>query len=295
MTEFLVPLTSPSAVKAALQDLQMVPGKSMGQNFLVDRNILNIFVDLAELKKSDSVLEVGPGLGTVPRELIARAGRVTAIEKDKRLCDFLRRTLGGLSNFELMEGDALDADLAGLLAAGCGKFVSNLPYSCGTRILVQVMTAPVRPELIVVTVQRDVAERIKAGPSCRDYGLLSVCTQLFYEAAMERVVSHGCFHPRPRVDSAIVRLRRRPQPLTGNLPPEFILSMLHEFFSKRRKQLGTLLSQIMRARGTETESLLVELGLDHKMRPENLSPLQWASLLKGVKRKILTSPSVRPA
>lgn len=280
MTELLLPLTSPSAVKAALQDLQMVPGKSMGQNFLIDRNILNIFVDLAELKKSDSVLEVGPGLGTVTRELLARAGRVTAIEKDKRLCDFIRTTLGNCSNFELLEGDALDADLEGLLAVGCNKLVSNLPYSCGTRILVQVMTAPVRPELIVVTVQRDVAERIKAGPSCGDYGLLSVCTQIFYEAAMERVVSNGCFHPRPRVDSAIVRLRRRPRPLTGNLPPEFILSMLHEFFSKRRKQLGTLLSQIMPAHGTETESLLVELGLDHKMRPENLAPEQWAGLLR---------------
>ncbi len=281
MMENLPPLTSPSAVKAALQDLQMVPGKSMGQNFLIDRNILNIFVELAELKKSDSVLEVGPGLGTVTRELISRAGRVTAIEKDKRLCDFLRRTVGDCPGFELIEGDALDADLEGLLAGGCNKLISNLPYSCGTRILVQVMTAPARPELIVVTVQRDVAERMASGPSRKDYGLLSVCTQIFYEVALERVISHGCFHPRPRVDSAIVRLRRRPEPLTGDLPPEFILSMLHEFFSKRRKQLGTLLSQIMR--GVETEPLLVELGLDHKMRPENLSPEQWAGLLKAMR------------
>lgn len=285
MTESLVPLTSPSAVKAALQDLQMVPGKSMGQNFLVDRNILNILVDLAELKTTDSVLEAGPGLGTVTRELISRAGRVTAIEKDKRLCDYLRRTLGGCSNFELIEGDALDADLEGLLATGCNKMVSNLPYSCGTRILVRVMTAPARPELIVVTVQKDVAERMKAGPSCKDYGLLSVCTQIFYEATVEKVVSHGCFHPRPRVDSAIVRLCRRPEPLTGDLPADFILGLLHEFFSKRRKQIGPLLSQVMSARGLKgegAESLLAGLGLDHKMRPENLSPGQWAGLLKAI-------------
>ncbi len=285
MTDSLTPLTSPSAVKAVLQELQMVPGKSMGQNFLIDRNILNIFVDLAELKKSDSVMEIGPGLGTVTRELLARAGRVTAIEKDLRLCDYLRQTLSACSNLELMAEDALEAPLEGMLAGGCGKLVSNLPYSCGTRILVRVITAPARPELVVVTVQRDVAERMTAGPSCKAYGLLSVCVQTFYEAVVERVVSHGCFYPRPRVDSAIVRLRRRPEPLTGGLQPDFILRLLHEFFSKRRKQLGTLLSQIMPARGMkkeDMESLLVELGLDHQMRPENLSPAQWAELLQAL-------------
>jgi len=193
---------------------------------------------------------------------------VVAIEKDDMLHAHLVRTLGGTANFTLMHADALDVDLHGWLAGGLNKVVANLPYSVGTRILVELCHAPARPERMVVTVQREVAERMIAKPGGKDYGVLSVFAQVDYAATLHKVVSRNCFFPVPQVESAIVLLVRRERAMPIRDEPAFRALVKH-CFEHRRKQLGTLVKD---------RDAIARSGLDPQQRPETVSVAGWAIL-----------------
>lgn len=273
-------LTSPAAVRALLDELGLRPRRSLGQNFLIDRNILGVLVGAAGLSERDQVLEIGPGLGVVTGELIARARRVVAIEKDARLFAFLQAEFAACPALELVHADALDVDTAALFRAGVNVVVANLPYSVGSRLIAEFVGAEAGPERIVVTVQREVADRLAARPSSRAYGLLSVWTQRAYDVTLVKRVSATCFLPRPEVSSAILRLTRRAAAPARPDEMRRFRELTKSVFGQRRKQLASLLCRLP-GEGWDAgrcRALLAEMRLDPQARPEDLGPDEWWTL-----------------
>jgi 16S rRNA (adenine1518-N6/adenine1519-N6)-dimethyltransferase len=272
-------LTAPSEVKALLAELDFRPSKVLGQNFLIDSNILKILLATADLRPDDAVIEIGPGLGVLTERLTHSAGKVVAIEKDHRLAAYLRERFQGIPNLELIEADALDVDMDKYLAAGFNKVVANLPYSVASRLLVNLAEAPHRPEQIVVTIQSEVADRLIAEPGTDDYGLLSVLMQLQYGIDLRKLISPSCFYPPPEVKSAIVNMVLRELP---EKPRNYdqLKELLKLCFSKRRKQLGG----VLRKHFAQFDPVLSQLKLDPQSRAETLSPEQWIALSNALCR-----------
>lgn len=262
-------LTSPSDVRTLLDEMDFKPSRILGQNFLIDGNILRILLDLADLKPTDRVLEIGPGLGVLTEPLLARVAEVVAIEKDDVLHERLATLWPATAPLRLLHADALEVDLGGLLAGGVNKVVANLPYSVGSRLLVELAHAAQRPERMVVTVQREVADRITAAPDSRDFGVLSVFLQLDYEAFLRKRVSRSCFFPPPQVESALVELRRRPQRVEVLHSDDKFHQLVRACFAHRRKQLGAILRQ---------PEAIAAAGLDARQRPETLAVVDWIRL-----------------
>ena len=235
--------------------------KSLGQNFLHDGNQLRRIVDAAELTKRDKVLEIGPGLGPLTALLLERAGEVLAIEKDVRLVEFLRERFGlefrlqpargspikppegGTSNLRLLHDDALDFLKRELRDWSDWKLVANLPYSVASPILVELAQTTRRPERMVVTLQLEVARRLMAGPSDKDYGALTLLVQLDYEPRSWFRIPASCFFPEPDVDSACVTLVRRLKPLLADEQHGVFAKIVKRAFSQRRKMMIKLLKE----------------------------------------------------
>lgn len=223
----------------AERDLQLT--KSLGQNFLHDRNQLEKIIAAAELIKSDKVLEIGPGLGPLTEQLIARAGEVLAIEKDNRLTEILEKRFG--STIKLVHDDGLEYLRQKRRDWTEWKLVSNLPYSVASPILVELALAERGPERMVATLQLEVARRIAAGPRDPDYGVLTLLVQLNYAPQGLFKIPAGCFFPEPDVDSACVTLARRSE---RRLPPELtdaFCRIVKRSFSQRRKMMFKLLKE----------------------------------------------------
>ena len=214
-------LCSPSVIKNLCKELDIRPTKSKGQNFLIDGNILNKIVQAADLKKTDTVLEVGPGLGCLTMELAKRAGKVISVELDRKLAAYLREMIQEYNNVEIVEGDILKlgvrgpANRAGRQGSGTAyslfpvgyKIVANLPYNITSRFLRKFLTAENKPSEMVLMIQKEVAQRIcaKAG----DMSLLAVSVQYYGQPKIVDYVSKNCFWPSPEVDSAILRVKLR--------------------------------------------------------------------------------------
>lgn len=276
MDAIRVRLTSPTEVRALLAQMDFRPSRTLGQNFLIDGNILRIALDLADLRPADRVLEIGPGLGVLTGPLLEKAGGVVAIEKDDILYARLAREMGDHPRLRLLHADAMAVDLPGLLADGTNKVVANLPYSVGSRLLVEIAQAPARPERMVVTVQREVADRMAAGPGARDFGVLSLLLQLDYEIALRKRVSRSCFFPAPQIESALVELRRRPARIAGLTDERVYAELVKDCFAHRRKQLGSILRQ---------PAALAAAGIEAARRPETLALPEWIALANAVAKR----------
>ncbi|HMP73610.1 MAG TPA: 16S rRNA (adenine(1518)-N(6)/adenine(1519)-N(6))-dimethyltransferase RsmA [Kiritimatiellia bacterium] len=274
-------LTKPSEVRAFLRDMGFQPSRILGQNFLIDRNILDILLDQAHLTPHDRVLEVGPGLGVVTQALCDRSAHVVAIEKDRRLAAHLRTTLAHRPNLTLIEADATSLDLPQLLTHhSLTKFVANLPYSVGTRVLVDCLHAPARPTRIVITLQREVADRIVAPPGTPDFGLLSLWSQLDYTPRLHKVVANTCFYPPPQIQSAIVVFEPTPRNLPLLNEPLFRQLAKHAF-SGRRKQIQALLRTFPPSAGRELP-LLQAAAIPPEARPEIIPLEAWSRLANAI-------------
>jgi 16S rRNA (adenine1518-N6/adenine1519-N6)-dimethyltransferase len=257
--------------------------KSLGKNFLHDAHQLDRIVAAAELKPSDKVLEIGPGLGPLTELLLARAGQVLAIEKDARLVAVLRERINSKfkiqnSKWELLHDDALEFLRREPRDWSDWKLVANLPYSVASPILVELALAPKRPERMVVTLQLEVAQRLMAGTDDDDYGVLTLLVQLDYEPDDWFKIPPGCFFPSPDVDSACVTLVRRADPLLPDeLRPKFI-KIVKRAFSQRRKMMLKLLKAdwpLEKLHGAFTE-----LKISPQERAEKLSLAQFVELVK---------------
>ena len=262
-------------VRRLLDELGIRPSKALGQNFLIDGNILRILLEHADLRRDETVLEIGPGLGVLTAELAARAKRVIAIEKDYRLCEHLRVHMAGI---ELVEGDAVEVlEDPGFLVPVPYKVVSNLPYSISTPILERLVERADRPRAMVLTLQREVAQRLAATPRHKDYGALTVFTQLRYHVTIAHIVSPQCFYPAPRVASAIVVLERRDPRVKLQAGAPFH-EIVRAGFSQRRKMLKKLLVKFGNA-----DIAFATAEISSTARAEELSLDQWITLANAVR------------
>ena len=276
-------LTAPKEIQAILAARGLRPNHKFGQNFLIDRHVLDFIVEAADLKPGDRVLEVGPGLGALTQELMEKSGRVLAVEKDEGLHAILADRWGTDPRLELRLGDALELDYGAVFAPdACRYLIANLPYSVGTRIVVEAALQETPPERIVVLVQKEVAERFVAKPRTVDMGTASVWLQQIYDIDIVRLVKPTCFWPAPEVTSAIVRMRRHNRlPLTHEERLK-LQAVTRIAFQHRRKQMATLFKGApdgLAATPEEMRAKLAALGLPETARAEELTVEQWCEMV----------------
>ena len=266
-----------ATVKRLLRQFGLAPRKRFGQNFLVDLNVLADIVAAAELRPDDTVVEVGPGLGILTRELAQRARRVIAVEVDRDLASILKRALASLSNVEIVNADILEFDPLKALNGAPYKVVANLPYYITSPTLRHFLEARHKPKLLVVMVQREVAERIVAAPG--SMSLLSVSVQFYGDARLVRLVPAHAFYPQPKVDSAVVRIDVYDRPAV-DVDPEKFFRVVHAGFAQPRKQLHNALARGLWLPPGKAIELLREAGIDEKRRAQTLSLDEWGRLAK---------------
>jgi 16S rRNA (adenine1518-N6/adenine1519-N6)-dimethyltransferase len=268
------------SVSALLRARGLRPKKSLGQNYLIDPAILTRIAAAANLSPGDTVVEVGAGVGNLTRLLAEQAGRVLAVELDERLLPVLHEQLAAFANVEIVHGDILripDLDLPHLSY----KAVGNLPYYITSAILRRFLENEPRPCLMVVTVQREVAERIVAGPGAMS--LLAVSVQFYGQPCIVARIKAGAFYPRPEVDSALVRIDVGEQPtvaLPEGVDDTVFFRVARAGFSQKRKTLRNSLSGGLRLSPAQVEEALAQAGIDSRRRAETLSLEEWATAVR---------------
>ncbi len=257
----------------------------MGQHFLVDEEVLKLITSAAELTPGDVVMEIGPGLGVLTRELARQAGWVITVELDSKLAAILKQTLASVNNVTIVNEDILKIDPAALLREPEARFpsvkkgykvVANLPYYITSPVLRHFLEASVKPQLMVVMVQKEVAEAIVAEPG--QMSVLSISVQLYGEPKIISYVPARCFYPPPEVDSAILRVTLYPQPAAAVTDTGSFFELVRAGFSASRKQIGNSLAQGLGVPKTEVLSLLEKAGIVPQRRAETLSLDEWAQL-----------------
>jgi len=271
-----------TATRDLLAQLGHSPKRFLGQNFLVDGNIVRKSLELAQVASGDRVVEVGPGLGTLTRALLDAGAEVWAIEKDRRLCEHLAETLGESPRLHLMEGDAVEHPLAGLPEelAATAKIVANLPYAISTPWMVGVLNSAPLPERAVLMLQLEAAERYAAQPGTKAFGAVSIFLQSAYEMVPGHRVAGSCFYPKPDVDSYLLHLVRRERPFVFS--PE-TQAVIRACFQQRRKQLGSLLRVMSSPALSDNAAAdwldeLATAGFSPKTRPEAVPIALWQKL-----------------
>lgn len=288
------PFLTLGTLKSTLRSLDLRPSREMGQNFLFDGPILAQIVAAAELSADQTVIEVGPGLGVLTWELVQQARNVIAVELDKRLSEHLRAAFVSTPQLHLVQNDILRVSpeelLQGLSNEQTGqiehyKVVSNLPYAITSPALRHFLEAKHKPDLMVVLVQWEVAERICAKPG--DLSMLAHAIQLYAEPEIVAKVGRESFYPAPVVDSAILKLRVRPQPAVDVDDIEQLMRVIKAGFLHARKTLANALPSGLAAMGRRIprEHVLAVLdssGIDPQRRAETLSLQEWATVYRAL-------------
>jgi 16S rRNA (adenine1518-N6/adenine1519-N6)-dimethyltransferase len=265
--------------RATLESLGIRPSKRLGQNFLVERGIVRRMIKAAEIEPDDLVVEVGPGLGILTRELVENARQVVAIELDRRLAAYLEEELKA-SGAAIVVGDALTVELNTLIPADeTYKLVANLPYSVGTAVVRRFIEADHPPMLSAVMVQREVAERMAASPP--EMSLLSVSVQIYTEPQIAFIVPPTVFVPRPKVESAVVLLRQLAAPRIERAERELFFKIVTGGFQQRRKQLANSLANSFAIPKAIVEDWLREAEIDPSLRPERLAVDDWIRICRS--------------
>ncbi len=262
-----------SEVRSTLDELGMSPSKSLGQNFLIDQNMSAWIVARLGFSPGDGVIEVGPGLGALTAPLLDAGAQLVALEKDARLAGFLKKRYG--ERLDLRHQDALEFDTRELFPLGIRHFVGNLPYYVSSQILMHFAAQPTPLTHWILTLQRELAERIAAAPGTPDYGGLSVLLQTQYRVKLVRMLGPGLFYPVPRVDSAVLWMEVRGE---GELPVHdraALVRLVKQGFSQRRKQLRKMLGN-----PPFWDEFMKDLGLPETVRAETLSVDQWIELTR---------------
>ncbi|MBQ2273415.1 MAG: 16S rRNA (adenine(1518)-N(6)/adenine(1519)-N(6))-dimethyltransferase RsmA [Clostridia bacterium] len=271
-------LTNPTQIKDLLERHSFHFSKTFGQNFLITARIPEKIAEGAEIDESTTVLEIGPGIGCLTRCLAARAKKVVTVEIDDRLLPILQETLGDLSNVQVVHGDILKTDLNALLGneeklAVC----ANLPYNITTPILVYLLESGLSFESITVMVQKEVAQRFCAERGSKDYGAITLFLNYYTKPKMLFSVGAGNFLPKPRVDSAVLRLQAIQPPV--DTPPEDLFRLIRAAFSMRRKTLQNTLASAGISK-ERTAAALEALNLPATTRGEELGLAEYAALAR---------------
>ncbi len=271
-------LAAPSTTIAVLRKYKLSLSKKKGQNFLVDENILKKIIKSASLNSDDVVLEVGPGIGTLTEALAKKAKNVVAIEIDKTFYAVLQETLKDFSNIKVFSADALRFDLNTLPSSlKPTKLVSNLPYSIATPLLATYLEKYPQIREYVVTVQKEVAERITALPGSKEYGSFSLKIQYGAKPEILFHISRNVFLPKPKVDSVLIKIIRLDKPVVEVKNPDFLFKVIEAAFSKRRKTIKNALIAVFVSKEFVINALR-NCKIDEKRRGESLSLEEFACL-----------------
>lgn len=270
-------IASPQVTNHILHRFKLRADKKLGQNFLIDENIVRNIVATAELSDKDTVLEVGPGIGTLTQGLAESGASVVAVELDKRLLPVLDTTLEGYDNVRIVNGDILQVDIMQTVGVDEFKVCANLPYYITTPIIFALLEKRLPMERLVAMVQKEVAERMAAKPGGKDYGALSVAIQYYTEPEIAFIVPPSSFIPAPSVDSAVIVCKRREKPPVEVCDEALFFRVVKAAFSLRRKMLNNSLKN-MGIKGEQVAKWLELAGVDGKRRAETLSLEDFAAL-----------------
>jgi 16S rRNA (adenine1518-N6/adenine1519-N6)-dimethyltransferase len=268
----------PLNVASLLKQYGLRPSKGLGQNFLQDNHALQKIVAAAEISQTDTVLEIGPGLGGLTRYLALAAHTVTAVELDQNLFPVLQAILAPYPNVRLVHGDILALRLADLVDGPDYLVVANIPYYITSALLRHLLESDPRPRRLVLTVQREVAERLCAGPG--DMSLLALSVQVYGQPRVAASIPAGAFYPPPNVDSAVVRIEIYSEPVIAAARLKTFFRLAKAGFSQKRKTLRNSLSGGLAIRPAEAENMLAAAGIDPQRRAETLSLEEWGELVK---------------
>jgi 16S rRNA (adenine1518-N6/adenine1519-N6)-dimethyltransferase len=271
-------IATPNRTKEILKKYGFSFKKSLGQNFLIDTNVLNNIVDCADLQKDSGAIEIGPGIGALTEQLAKRCERVVAFEIDQRLLPILNETLAPYPHATVIHSDVLEADIHSVISNNFLEgqdlmVVANLPYYVTTPILMSLLEKKLPIRGIVVMIQKEVAERIAAKPGTKNYGSLSIAAQYYAKASTEMIVPKTVFVPQPNVDSAVLKLTIRDEPAVKVKDEKFFFALIRASFAQRRK---TIINNLTHNLFTKAEKEIVELALmncqiDPTRRGETLS------------------------
>ncbi len=270
-------IASPQVTNHILHRFKLRADKKLGQNFLIDESVVRRIVEAAELTPEDTVLEVGPGIGTLTQGLAESGANVVAVELDKRLLPVLDVTLEGYDNVRVVNGDILQVNIMEQVQKPDFKCCANLPYYITTPIIFAILEKRLPMERLVVMVQKEVAERMAAKPGSKDYGALSVAIQYFTEPEIAFIVPPSSFIPAPSVDSAVIVCKRRSTPPVEVCDENLFFRVVKAAFSLRRKMLSNSLKN-MGIKGEQVTKWLELAGVDGKRRAETLSLEDFAAL-----------------
>ncbi|MCR1935410.1 16S rRNA (adenine(1518)-N(6)/adenine(1519)-N(6))-dimethyltransferase RsmA [Clostridium tepidum] len=252
--------------------------KNLGQNFLVDSSVLEDIIEGAQINKEDTIIEIGPGVGTLTKELLERAKEVYSIELDGDLIPILQEELKEYDNFTLIHKDALKINFNALMENKEPiKLVANLPYYVTTPIISRLLTEKFDFKSLTIMIQKEVAERINAKPNCKEYGSLTVLVQYYCDTKIIRKVSPNCFIPRPKVDSIVIKLDKLSEPRVRVKSEKLFFNVVRSSFNMRRKTLWNALKNL-KIDKENMESAFERAGIDPKRRGETLSIEEFGKL-----------------
>jgi len=271
----------PLHIPNILQRYHLHPQKSLGQNFLVDHNALLKIIQAASLEPTDRVLEIGAGIGSLTRLLAVNAASVTAVEIDKKFFPVLNDILAPFPNVHLIQGNILDVTLASLFFEGGYKVVANIPYYITSAVLRHLLEASIKPERIVLTMQREVAERILNKDE--KMSLLSLSVQVYGTAYIASQIPASCFYPRPEVDSSVLVIDLYREAKLSDEELARLFRLAHAAFNQKRKMLRSSLRSVLGDSSGAVSNMLSEAGIDPRQRPETLSLGDWIRLTAASK------------
>ncbi len=271
-------LSSKEKIKTILNEYGAKPQKGLGQNFLIDKNILSNILEASDIQNNDTVLEVGPGLGVLTQELAKKARKVIAVEKDKKMAEILRKNLADFKNIEIIEDDILKLNPK-RYTLNAYKVVANIPYYITSPLIRKFLEAKFPPKDLVLMVQKEVAQRICASPP--KMSLLAVSVQFYAQAKIAFYVSKNCFWPAPKVDSAIIKIV--PHKIVGHRESyNLFFAVVKAGFSHPRKQLAGNLSHELKLTKEQTIEWLAKSKINQKQRAETLSVEDWTRLVDNL-------------
>ena len=269
---------SPSQTRELLASIEHLPNRKLGQNFLIDGNIVRKSIDLAGLSDGDRVVEVGPGLGTLTRALLTAGAKVYAVERDPTLAAHMQAELVPQQpDLHLLEGDCLEHPLAGLKeddAKSGFSIVANLPYAISTPWMEAVLSGPL-PQRMVLMLQKEAADRYATSHGSKNFGAISIFLQSAYHIHSRHLVAASCFHPAPKVDSVLLRLDKRNDARTF---PEEARQCIRRVFTQRRKQLAALCRRDPYPAARPFFEQLITEGYASTVRPEEVAAHHWIKL-----------------
>ena len=268
------------SIPALLKRYGLKPQKGLGQNFLSDPGSLQKVIRAADIQPEDTVLEIGPGLGSLTHLIAQTAARVIAVELDSHLVEALEDILQPYPHVELIQADILEVNLNELFSKPGYLVVANIPYYITSALLRQLLEARHAPARLVLTIQKEVAERICA--EAGDLSLLALSVQVYGQPEIMDTIPAGAFYPAPKVDSAVVRVEIFPEPLIPREHLDMFFSLIKAGFSQKRKTITNAISAGMRWDKGKTAELLVKSSLDPKRRAQTLSMDEWKRLVEVV-------------